>query len=269
MLDKKRTVPEIIKMKSRGEKIAALTAYDCLLASILDSIGLDVILVGDSGAMVFAGHETTLPLTMEEQLYHCRSVRRGVQNALLVADMPFLSFQVNADESVRNAGRFFKEADVDAVKVEGGAEICDSIRRIVSAGMPVMGHLGLTPQSIHNFGGYKVQAKTADGAKKLLDDAISLQDAGVFSVVLEKIPGDLAKQVTETLNIPTIGIGAGPHCDGQILVTHDMLGLFERFKPKFVRHYAQLGEEVRKACSEYIQDVKTGDFPNESESYTR
>ena len=183
--------------------------------------------------------------------------------------MPFLSFQVNPDESVRNAGRFFKEADVDAVKLEGGAETCDSIRRIVMAGMPVMGHLGLTPQSIRKFGGYKVQAKTEDSAKKLLDDAISLQDAGVFSVVLEKIPGELAKQVTETLNIPTIGIGAGPHCDGQILVTHDMLGVFEKFKPKFVRHYAQLGEEIRKACSEYIQDVKTGDFPNESESYTR
>lgn len=263
------TVPKIIAMKARGEKITALTAYDCLMASLLDSIGLDIILVGDSGAMVFAGHETTLPITMEEQLYHCSSVRRGVQYALVVADMPFLSFQVSTEDAVRNAGRFFKQAHVDAVKLEGGVEIADTVRRIVAAGMPVMGHLGLTPQSVHKFGGYGVQARSEDDAQKLLDDAKSLQQAGAFSIVLEKIPSELAERVTQILYIPTIGIGAGPNCDGQILVTHDMLGLYEKFKPKFVRQYTQLAKEIRRACGEYVQDVKSGKFPDLAESYSQ
>jgi 3-methyl-2-oxobutanoate hydroxymethyltransferase len=261
------TVPEIIAMKTHGDKIAALTAYDYLMASLLDSIGMDIILVGDSGAMVFAGHETTLPITMAEQLYHCNSVRRGVKYALVVADMPFLSFQVNADDAVRNAGCFFKEAHVDAVKLEGGVEIAETVRRIVDVGMPVMGHLGLTPQSIHKFGNYKVQARTEESAQKLLDDALSLQDAGAFSIVLEKIPSELAKNVTQTVKIPTIGIGAGPYCDGQILVTQDMLGLYEKFRPKFVRLYAHLAEEIRRAGSEYVHDVKVGKFPDSTESY--
>jgi len=261
------TVPEIIAMKSKGEKITALTAYDYLMASLLDSVGLEIILVGDSGAMVFGGHESTIPITMEEQLYHCRAVRRGVQNAIVVADMPFLSFQISPEDAVRNAGRFFKEAEVDAVKLEGGTEIADTVKRIVDVGMPVMGHLGLTPQSIRKFGSYKIQAKTKDSAQKLFEDARSLQNAGAFSIVLEKIPSELAERVTNEIAIPTIGIGAGPHCDGQILVTHDILGLFEKFKPKFVRRYAQLAHEVRRACGEYVQDVKSGKFPNATESY--
>jgi len=261
------TVSEIMAMKSKGEKITALTAYDYLMATLVDSAGVEIILVGDSGAMVFAGHDSTLPITMEEQLYHCRAVRRGVQHALVVADMPFLSFQVSPEEAVRNAGRFFKEADVDAAKLEGGIEIADTIKRIIEVGMPVMGHLGLTPQSIRKFGSYKVQAKTAAAAQKLLEDAYSLQNAGVFAIVLEKIPSELAERVSKEITIPTIGIGAGPHCDGQILVTHDILGLYEKFKPKFVRQYAQLAQEVRRACGEYVQDVKSGKFPDATESY--
>lgn len=261
------TVPELIEMKKRGERITALTAYDYLFALLLDQAGVDVILVGDSGAMVFAGHQTTLPFTLDESIYHCQAVRRGVSRALLVADMPFLSYQVSVEEAVKNAGAFFKRAEVDAVKIEGGAPILETVRRIVDAGMPVMGHLGLTPQSIRKFGGYSVRARTGEEAERLLADAVALQDAGAFAIVLEKIPDSLAKTVSEKLSIPTIGIGAGNHCDGQILVTHDLLGLFERFKPKFVRRYAEMGEEIRKAVGHYIDDVKNGDFPAPEESY--
>ena len=261
------TVPEIVQMKRRGEKIVALTAYDTLFASLLDQAGVEIILVGDSAAMVFAGHETTLPLTMEEALYHCRAVRRGVARALVVADMPFLSFQVSEEETIRNAGRFFKEAQVDAVKIEGGEWVAPVIRRLVNAGMPVMGHLGLRPQSIRQIGGYDVQARTESQAAELLRDARALQEAGVFSIVLEKIPSELARQVTEQLDVPTIGIGAGMFCDGQILVTHDMLGLFEKFTPKFVRRYARLATIVREACEMFGRDVKNGTFPSADESY--
>ncbi len=260
------TVPKIMAMKGH-EKIVALTAYDCTLAMLLDAAAMDVVLVGDSTAMVFSGESTTLPFTMEEALYHCRAVRRGVKHALLVADMPFLSFQINAEQAMLNAGRFFKEAQVDAVKLEGGEFMAETVRRLVNAGMPVMGHLGLTPQSIHKFGGYKLQAADDAAAKQLLVDAKALQEAGAFAVVLEKIPKEIAKKTTESITIPTIGIGAGPWCDGQILVTQDLLGLYEQFKPKFVRRYAELGQTVREACQHYAEDVRNCAFPAIDESF--
>lgn len=263
----KITVPRIIQMKVRGEKIAALTAYDALMAEMLDQAGIDIILVGDSAAMVIAGYQTTLPITMEEMLYHTRSVRRGVKRALLVADMPFLSYQVSIEEGVRNAGRFLKEAGAEAVKVEGGEPVLPLVERLTQIGVPVMGHLGLIPQSIHKFGEYKLQGKDNSAAKKMKKEAKMLEDAGVFSIVLEKIPADLAREISESVSIPTIGIGAGIHCDGQILVSHDMLGIFDKFKPKFVRRYAELGKAMREAFLKYVNDVKYNQFPGESESF--
>ena len=267
MNSKSITVPKIAEMKQRGEKIVALTAYDYLLASLLDQAGIDIILVGDSGAMVFSGRQSTLPLTMDEAIYHCKAVRRGVSHALLVADMPFLSYQVRPTEAVRNAGRFFKEAEVEAVKIEGGTSMVRTVERIVEAGMPVMGHLGLTPQSINKFGGYEVQGRSKEDAQQLINDAIALESAGVFAIVLEKIPYALARAVSEKLTIPTIGIGAGPFCDGQILVTHDMLGLFEKFRPKFVRRYLEAADLIKQACGKYSDDVRKGSFPNMEESF--
>lgn len=264
---KKITVPIILKMKQQGEKIAALTAYDYLLALFLDDAGIDLILVGDSGAMVFSGYESTIPITVDEMIYHTKAASRGVKRALLVADMPFLSFQVSPEEALRNAGRFIKEGGAEAVKMEGGEPLAETVNRVVNAGIPVMGHLGLTPQSINRFGGYKVQARTDQEVDKLISDAIALEQAGVFSIVLEKIPAMAAKKVTEKITIPTIGIGAGPHCDGQILVTHDILGLFEKFRPKFVRVYAEMGREIREACARYAEDVKVKNFPSLEESY--
>ncbi len=264
---KKVTVPIVREMKRRGEKIAALTAYDATMASLLDEAGLDIILVGDSAAMVVAGYETTLPMTMEAMLYHTAAARRGVRRALLVADMPFLSYQVNTEEAVRNAGRFFQEAGAEAVKLEGGEEVVEAVRRVTAAGMPVLGHLGLTPQSVRKFGGYQLQGATAQEAERLLRDARLLEQAGVFALVLEKIPMEVARRITETVSVPTIGIGAGPYCDGQILVTHDMLGLFEKFRPKFARRYAELARTIRQACSGYVADVKAGNFPSPEESY--
>jgi len=264
---KKITVPAILEMKKRGEKIAMLTAYDFLFGQILDDAGLDILLVGDSGAMVFSGHDTTLPITLEEMIYHTRAVRRGVKRALLVADMPFLSYQVSPEEAVRNAGRLLKEGGAEAVKLEGGAAMAETIRRIVNAGIPVMGHLGLTPQSVNALGGYALQAVSDDAAKKLFEDARRLQEAGTFALVLEKIPATLARDVTRALDIPTIGIGAGPDCDGQVLVTHDMLGLFEKFKLKFVRRYAELGQSIRETAERYARDVKANQFPNSEESF--
>ncbi|MDZ7330447.1 MAG: 3-methyl-2-oxobutanoate hydroxymethyltransferase [candidate division KSB1 bacterium] len=263
---KKMTVPIIMGMKQH-EKIAALTAYDYLMALFLDDAGIDIILVGDSGAMVFGGHETTIPITMDEMIYHTRAASRGVKRALLVGDMPFLSFQVSAEEALRNAGRFIKEGGAEAVKMEGGEAIAETVSRVVNAGIPVMGHLGLTPQSINRFGGYKVQARSETEVQRLIADARALEQAGVFAIVLEKIPALAAKQVTEAVKVPTIGIGAGPYCDGQILVTHDMLGLFEKFRPKFVRVYAELGRQIREACAQYAEDVKLGNFPSAEESY--
>jgi 3-methyl-2-oxobutanoate hydroxymethyltransferase len=264
---KKITVPALAAMKQSREKIAALTAYDFLMARLLDEAGVDLILVGDSVAMVFAGHETTLPTTLEEIIYHTRAVRRGLRNALLVADMPFLSYQVSPEQAVLNAGRLLKEGGAEAVKLEGGGVMAETIRRIVQIGVPVMGHLGLTPQSIHVFGGYALQASQEESAKALLEEALLLQEAGVFALVLEKIPAKVAEQVTNALRIPTIGIGAGAACDGQILVTHDLLGLFEKFKPKFVRRYSELGRVMREAFGAYRQEVKEGKFPSQQESY--
>lgn len=267
MNTKKVTAPIIVQMKQQGEKISALTAYDYLMALYLDDAGLDLILVGDSGAMVFSGHDTTIPITVDELIYHCRAASRGVKRALLVADMPFLSYQISTEDALRNAGRFIKEGRAEAVKLEGGEPMAETVNRIFNAGIPVMGHLGLTPQSINKFGGYKVQARTEEAVEQLVVDAIALEQAGAFSIVLEKIPAVAAKRVTEKLKIPTIGIGAGPYCDGQILVTHDMLGLFEKFRPKFVRIYAELAREIRESSARYVEDVKKGSFPNESESY--
>ncbi len=264
---KKITVPALLSMKLRGEKIAALTAYDCLMASLLDEAGVDLILVGDSVAMVFGGHETTLPITLDEIIYHTRAVRRGLKNALLVADMPFLSYQVSPEQAVLNAGRLLKEGGAEAVKLEGGSVMAETIHRLVQVGIPVMGHLGLTPQSINAIGGYALQASHAESAKTLLEEALQLQEAGVFALVLEKIPAKVAAEVTRALRIPTIGIGAGPECDGQILVTHDLLGLFEKFKPKFVRRYAEVGRTMREAFAAYGKEVKAGTFPSEQESY--
>jgi 3-methyl-2-oxobutanoate hydroxymethyltransferase len=264
---KKVTAPSLKEMKQRGEKIVTLTAYDYIFASILDEAGVDVILVGDSGAMVFSGYETTLPITMEEMLYHVKAVRRGTKRALLVADMPFLSYQTNPEKAIENAGRFLKEGNAESVKVEGGKHIAETIRKVVQVGIPVMGHLGLTPQSIHNFGGYEVRGSTTPEARIIVEDAMILEQAGVFSIVLEKIPAELAKEITNKVSVPTIGIGAGNDCDGQVLVTHDMMGLFEKFRPKFVRRYAELGAEISKACKRFTNDVKEGKFPNSNESY--
>ena len=264
---KKITVPDLIEMKRLGKKIVALTAYDYTLGAILDDAGIDLILVGDSCAMVVSGYESTIPITLDEMIYHTASVNRGVKYAVLAADMPFLSFQVNPDQAVQNAGRFFKEGGVEAVKVEGGEEIAETVRRIVDAGMPVMGHLGLTPQSIRKFGGYKLQGSTKKSANKMVNDAVALEQAGVFSIVLEKIPSSVAKSITNAVKIPTIGIGAGVYCDGQILVTHDILGLFEKFKPKFARRYAELGKIIREACIQYAADIRSEKFPNQNESY--
>jgi 3-methyl-2-oxobutanoate hydroxymethyltransferase len=264
---KKITVPDILDMKKRGEKIAALTAYDYLMAELLDEAGMDIILVGDSAGMVVAGNKTTLPISMEEMLYHTRMVSKGVKKALLVADMPFLSYQVSISSGIENAGRFLKEAGAEAVKVEGGKVVAELVSKLVDYGIPVMGHLGLTPQSINKFGSYKLQGAEEKTANILKRDANLLEEAGVFSLVLEKVPANLAKDISESISIPTIGIGAGPFCDGQVLVSHDMLGLFDKFKPKFVRRYASLGEDIRKAFGEYIRDVKNSSFPNPDESF--
>jgi len=264
---KKVTTKILIEMKKRGEKIAMLTAYDFLIAKLLDEAGIDVILVGDSLGNVFQGHETTLPVTVDDMIYHAKAVCRAVKRAMVVVDMPFLSYQVSLEEAVKNCGRVLKETCAEGVKLEGGSEIIDVVYKLTSIGIPVMGHLGLTPQSIHKFGGYDVRGVDEKEAEKILNDAKELESAGAFSIVLEKIPSGLAKKITETISIPTIGIGAGPFCDGQVLVVYDMLGLFEEFKPKFVRRYAELSKIIRNAFENYISDVKSGKFPSESESY--
>lgn len=263
----KVTTQTVVEMKRRGEKIGMLTAYDYTMAKIIDQAGIDVILVGDSASNVMAGHDTTLPMTLEQMIYHTSSVIRGVERALVIADMPFMTYQVHARQALENAGRLMKEAGAHAVKLEGGNSIAESIRRIVDAGIPVMGHLGLTPQSIYKFGTYSVRAKVEEEAEKLLSDALALQEAGVFSLVLEKIPAKLAQKVTESLSIPTIGIGAGVHCDGQVLVLHDMLGLNKGFSPRFLRRYEDLHSRMTDAVDAYIKDVKSKSFPNENEQY--
>lgn len=267
METKKITVPEIKKMKKKGEKIACLTAYDWCFASFLDSAGIDLILVGDSASMVFSGYETTLPMTMDQMIYHSQAVKRGVSHALVISDMPFLSYQKSPEQAIENAGRFLKECGVDGVKLEGGKHIVETIKKLTGCGIPVMGHLGLTPQSIHQFGGYTIQGKDGKSSKKLINDAMALEEAGVFSIVLEKIPSKLAQKITLSISIPTIGIGAGKFCDGQILVSHDIFGLFESFKPKFARRYAEIGSLIVDSSKDYIKDVKNSTFPSDKESY--
>lgn len=263
----KVTTQTVVEMKQRGEKISMLTAYDYTMAGIVDSAGIDVILVGDSASNVMAGFDTTVPMTLDHMIYHTSCVVRGVNRALVIADLPFMSFQVTAKEALISAGRMMKEAGAHGVKLEGGSSVINTVKRIVDAGIPVMGHLGLTPQSIYKFGTYKVRAKEEEEAKKLIDDARKLEQAGVFSIVLEKIPAQLAKKVTDAISVPTIGIGAGSDCDGQVLVLHDMLGLNKDFSPRFLRRYADLNEIAGEAVKNYISDVKSGDFPNENERY--
>lgn len=264
---KKVTTQTIVDMKNTGEKISMLTAYDFTMGKIIDNAGIEVILVGDSASNVMAGFETTVPMTLDHMIYHTSCVVRGVERALVVADMPFMSYQVTAKEALINAGRMMKEAGAHAIKMEGGAFIADTIRKIVDAGIPVMGHLGLTPQSIYKFGTYKVRATDDEEADALISDALKLQEAGCFSIVLEKIPANLATKVSEKLNIPTIGIGAGAGCDGQVLVLHDMLGLNKGFNPRFLRRYADLHQNMTDAVQQYISDVKSKDFPNQDEQY--
>lgn len=264
----KITTQTVVDMKRNGEKISMLTAYDYTMAGIIDAAGVEVILVGDSASNVMAGHDTTIPMTMDHMIYHTSCVVRGVERALVIADLPFMSYQVTAKEALISAGRMMKEAGAHAVKLEGGTSISSTVKRIVDAGIPVMGHLGLTPQSIYKFGTYKVRAKEEEEASQLLEDAKALEEAGVFSIVLEKIPAKLAKKVTDSVSVPTIGIGAGPHCDGQVLVIHDMLGLNKDFSPRFLRRYEDLHGKMTDAVTHYIQDVKSGDFPNEDEQYS-
>jgi 3-methyl-2-oxobutanoate hydroxymethyltransferase len=255
------------RMKAEGRKIVVLTAYDWMLARYLDAADVDAILVGDSAGQVFAGHRTTLPVTLDDMIYHARAVRRGAPDRFLIVDMPFLTFQVSPEETLRNAGRIMKETDAQAVKVEGGAALAETVERLTGCGIPVMGHLGLTPQSVHAFGGYGLRASEADEAERLRTDALALEGAGCFSLVLEKIPSSLATEVSKGLQIPTIGIGAGPGTDGQVLVTPDLLGMTPDFRPRFVRRYADLDEVVRSALARFAADVREGSFPGEEESY--
>ncbi|TPG67343.1 3-methyl-2-oxobutanoate hydroxymethyltransferase [Hymenobacter nivis] len=261
------TTHQMLAMKQRGEKISMLTAYDYSMGQILDGAGIDVLLVGDSASNVMAGHETTLPITLDQMIYHAQSVVRGVKRAFVVVDLPFGSYQGNSSEALRSAIRIMKEGGGHGVKLEGGAEIKDSITRILTAGIPVMGHLGLTPQSIYKFGTYSVRAKEEDEAQKLLEDARLLQEIGCFALVLEKIPAALAKRVAEELTIPVIGIGAGPDVDGQVLVVHDLLGITKEFKPRFLRRYAELHDIMTEAVQHYVADVKSRDFPSKEEGY--
>jgi 3-methyl-2-oxobutanoate hydroxymethyltransferase len=264
----KRVTTHILQeMKNRGEKIAMLTSYDYSMASVVDNGGIDVILVGDSASMVMAGYETTLPITLDQMIYHATSVVRGTKRALVVVDLPFGSYQGNSKEALNSAIRVMKESGAHAVKLEGGKEISESVERIVAAGIPVMGHLGLTPQSIYKFGTYTVRAKEQAEANKLKEDIKILESVGCFSVVLEKIPAQLAAEVTASVHIPTIGIGAGNKCDGQVLVINDMIGLTKGFTPRFLRQYLNLFDEINNAVGNYVKDVKAGDFPNEKEQY--
>lgn len=264
---KRVTVKSLVDMKATGEKISMLTAYDYTMAKIVDSAGVDVILVGDSASNVMAGHETTLPITLDQMIYHASSVVRAIYRALIVVDLPFGSYQSDPKEALRSAIRIMKESGAHSVKLEGGKEIKESIKRILNAGIPVMGHLGLTPQSIYKFGTYTVRAKEEQEAEQLLEDAKMLERLGCFAIVLEKIPAKLAQQVAESVSIPIIGIGAGSGVDGQVLVLHDMIGMTHEFNPRFLRRYLNLYEEMSTAISQYVDDVKTQDFPNESEQY--
>ncbi len=264
---KRVTTRTIQEMKDAGMPIACLTAYDFLTARLLDDAGIDLILVGDSVSNVFQGNPTTLPVTLDEMIYHTKAVSRVVRRAMVITDLPFMSYQVTTEEAFRSAGRVMKETLAHGVKVEGGVRIAGMVEKVAGEGIPVMGHIGLMPQSILKFGGYRPRGTNEEEADALVQDALALQEAGAFAIVLEKIPATLGKRITEQLSIPTIGIGAGQHCSGQILVTHDMLGLFEDFRPRFVRRYAALADEMDRAFRQYIHDVKASTFPNESESY--
>jgi len=263
----KMTVPEVVRMKEKGDKIVSLTAYDYCLARILDDAGIDVLLVGDSLGAVVQGQDTTLPVTLEDILYHTKAVIRARRRALVVSDMPFLTFQVSVEDAKRNAGRLLQEGGAEAVKLEGGVSQAATIEAVVKMGIPVMGHIGLTPQSVHQFGGYKIQGRGEGQANAILQDALAVEKAGAFAVVLEGIPVQLAKEITQRLSIPTIGIGAGPHCDGQILVAHDMLGLFDDFTPKFVKQYANLKAVIGEAVETYASEVRTAAFPDEQHTF--
>ncbi len=263
----KTTIQDFLKKKKSSQKITMLTAYDFPFAKIVDEAGIDAILVGDSLAMVVQGLDNTLPVTMDEMIYHTKLVARATDKAMVIGDMPYLSYQISIEEAVRNGGRFLKEAGAGAVKLEGGREIAKTVEAMTKAEIPVMAHIGLTPQSIHRMGGYKVQGRTEEAAKMLLEDALILQDAGAFSIILEAMPADLALRITEELSIPTIGIGAGPHCDGQVLVLHDIIGLFERFTPKFVKKYVNLKEEALNAIKLYKEEVEKGIFPGREHSF--
>ena len=263
----KITCQDIIKKKADGKKITMLTAYDYPFAKIVDEAGIDGIIVGDSLGMVVQGLDNTLPVSMDEMIYHTKIVARAVQNAMVIGDLPFMSYQASIEEAVKNAGRFLKEAGATAIKIEGGAEVADHIRAITRSEIPVMAHIGLTPQSIHRMGGYKVQGKTEESAKRLLEEAHVAEDAGAFSLLIEAIPAGLAGRITEELSIPTIGIGAGPDCDGQVLVLHDVLGLFDRFLPKFAKRYANLKEEALKAIKIYKEEIERGVFPSKNQSF--
>ncbi|NPU82935.1 MAG: 3-methyl-2-oxobutanoate hydroxymethyltransferase [Syntrophaceae bacterium] len=263
----KVTTATVRDMKKKGEKITMITAYDYPTGAIVDEAGIDLILVGDSLGMVVLGYDSTLPVTMDVMIHHTKAVSRAVSRALVIGDMPFMSYQASADEAVRNAGRFLQEAGAQAVKLEGGREVAEVTRRIAAAGIPVMAHLGLTPQAVHQLGGYKVQGKGSEAANRILEDAKILEEAGAFSVVLECIPVELGRVISETLSIPTIGIGGGVHCDGQVLVLHDLLGMFERFTPKFVKKYANINTQMKEAVEKYIVEVRQGEFPGPEHSF--
>lgn len=262
------TIHSLRQMKEKGDRIAMLTAYDATFARLLDEAGADVLLVGDSLGMVIQGHDTTLPVTLEEMAYHCRSVVRGARRAHVVGDMPFMSYQASIEQGITNAGRLMKEGGCHSIKLEGGAVHAELVRRLVSAGIPVMGHIGLTPQSYHQLGGFKVQGRDPGGRERLLEDARTLEEAGAYAIVLEAIPADIAREITQALTIPTIGIGAGTGCDGQVLVSYDMLGMDETFKPRFVRRFATLGATIKDAVGHYVADVRSGAFPSDAESFT-
>jgi len=265
---KKVTILSLKNKKEKGEPITMLTAYDYPTGLLVDQAGIDIILVGDSLAMVVLGHENTVAVTMDEMLHHCKAVARGAKNPLLVGDMPFMSYQVDVKEAIRNAGRFLKEGGMDVVKLEGGRDMAPTVKGIVDAGIPVMGHIGLTPQTISKLGGYRVQGKDVATAKALIDDGLALEDAGAFSLILEAIPGPVARLITERVGIPTIGIGAGPDCDGQVLVTHDLIGLFDRFVPKFVKQYTNTFSSIIEALESYRDEVVAGTFPGPEHGYS-
>ena len=265
---KKITIPDINKKKHDGKKITMLTAYDYPMARLVDEAGIDMVLVGDSLGMVVLGYDSTLPVTMEDMIHHSKAVRRGLKYAFLVGDMPFMSYQASVEEAIKNAGRFMKEAGCDAVKLEGGTEVIKQAKAIIDAGIPVQGHLGLTPQSASKLGGMRVQGKDAATANKIIDDAMRLEDAGCFSIILECVPDKIAKKITHKARVPIIGIGAGPDCDGQVLVTHDLLGLFDRFVPKFVKQYTKLWDNILDALRDYREEVEAGKFPTAGHSFT-